>query len=362
MKKILFISHWLLVGGTETFMMNVLRNINRQLFHVDFLIFSDLISDYTIEAENNGSTIYRLPPRRTGIKYYKKLNAFFRDYATQYDVIHFCGGNVSSIAPLYFAYKYNIPIRIAHSHSTNSVGFLNKLLHIINRNFLDFFCTDNLACSYDAAKYFFGNKKAVVIKNGINVDIYYYNSEKRDKIRKVYSIASVTHVLGHIGRFDNNKNQSMLIDIFYKYKMQYPDSILILVGTGVLEENMKQKCEALKISDSVLFLGCRNDVPEILCAMDCFIMPSIFEGLPFVLVEAQATGLPCVISNTINEDSKLSPYVTFLDLKSSLETWGECIHKYITTYKREGGIKYINEAGFNIASSIRYLELLYNRK
>ena len=361
MKNILFISNWLSVAGTETFMMNVLRNINHQQFHIDFLLFTEKESDYSKEAERLGSKIYRLPARSSGLAYYKSLNKFFKDNASHYDVIHFCGGNVSSIAPIYYAYKYHIPIRIIHSHSSDSKGWVNKLLHRINRNFIPRFGTCILACSTLAARYFFGERDCTIVKNGVDTNSYKYNTDSRSSFREKYNISPSTHVLGHIGRFEEVKNHEFLLDIFHEYHTQNRDSKLMLVGKGKLEERVKEKARKLCIEDDVLFLGIRNDIPELLCAMDCFVMPSLYEGLPFVLVEAQAAGLPCVISDTINKDSKLTPYLTFRSLSDGLNLWVDGIRNLIGKNVREEGSEYVKRQGFDIQSTVQYLEEVYGK-
>ena len=362
MRRILFISKWLSVAGTETFMMNVLRNINRQKFHVDFLIFSDLESDYSKEAEQLGAKIYRLPARSSGFSYYKSLNKFFREKGRQYEVIHSCEGNLSSIAPIYYAHKYRIPQRIVHSHNSSCKGFVNQVLHVINRNLVPLFCTCNLACSSLAAKYFFGKKDCTIVKNGVDTNRYKFNAERRILFRGEYNIPPSTHVLGHIGRFDEVKNHDFLLDIFFEYKKKNHDSILLLVGSGLLEDKIRQKVHRLGLDECVLFLGVRNDIPDILCAMDCFVMPSLYEGLPFVLVEAQTTGLPCVISNTINKDSKLTPNLAFCGLNDDAGLWVEKIKDIIGKDNREEGAKYIEERGFDVLSTVRYLESLYAKQ
>ena len=359
MRNILFISKWLSVAGTETFMMNVLRNINHQQFHIDFLLFTESESDYSKEAERLGAKIYRLPARSSGLTYYRSLNNFFKDNASHYDAIHFCGGNVSSIAPVYYAYKYNIPIRIVHSHSTDSRKWVNKILHGMNRAFIPKFGTCNLACSSLAAKYFFGTKGCTIVKNGVDTNAYKFNLESRCSFREKYKISPSTHVLGHIGRFDEVKNHVFLLDIFNEYHKRNHDSKLVLVGEGHLEEQVREKVKTLGLEDDVTFLGVRNDIPDILCAMDCFVMPSLYEGLPFVLVEAQASGLPCVISDTINQDSKLTSYLKFRGLNEELSLWVDDISSLIGGNNREEGAGYVKEQGFDILSTVQYLERLY---
>lgn len=363
MINILFISHYLNVAGTETFMMNVLRNINRKHFHIDFLIFSEEESIFSREAEELGALIYRLPSRRTGLKYYKSLERFFKKHAIDYLAVHFCGGSVSSIAPLYYAYKYKIPVRIVHSHNSNCEGIHNMIFHKVNRLFLSILCSNFLACSSKAARFFFLNKKnVVVIKNGIDIDAYTFDCKRRENFRKKFGISPLTRVIGHIGRFENVKNHSFIIDIFKRFNEKETDSVLILVGTGSLLETIKMKIENLGLSHKVYLLGERSDVPDVLFGLDCFLMPSLFEGLPFVLVEAQTTGLPCVVSNTINKDVKISQFLHFVHLDDDVDKWVNVIQYAMQNLNRSHAAEYVKETGFDIKSTIRYLENIYMNK
>jgi glycosyltransferase involved in cell wall biosynthesis len=189
--------------------------------------------------------------------------------------------------------------------------------------------------------------------------VYRFNDEIRKHFREIYDISPSTHVLGHIGRFDEVKNHMLLVDIFIEYRKKHSDAKLLLIGSGLLEDKVKQKVKDCGIMDDVLFLGVRNDIPDILCAMDCFVMPSLFEGLPFVLVEAQTSGLPCVIADTINRDSKLSPYLTFRSLNDGLDLWVADIENLIGANERGNGFRYVEQQGFDILSTVQYLEGLY---
>lgn len=360
MLNILFISQYLNVAGTEAFMMNVIRKIDKKKFQVDFLVFSDEESCYSKEAQSLGTTVFRLPSRREGLKYYKTLNSFFKEKCDYYHVIHFCGGNVSSIAPIYYAYKYHIPIRIVHSHSSSCDGFHNKILHFINRLLLPRLATHFFACSTMAAFFFFRNHKCAIIKNGIDIRKYASNKEKRRLSRMKFGIANTTHVIGHIGRFEAVKNHGMIVDVFNSYHTLYPDSLLMLVGVGMLQKEVKMKVNDMGLCGKVLFLGERNDISDLLCCMDCFLMPSLYEGLPFVLVEAQTVGVPCVISNTISPDVKLIPSLCFLDLNKSPLVWADRINKVIIKGMCMDAVKYVSQAGFDIMSTVKYLEEVYS--
>lgn len=362
MVNILFVSYWLNKNGTEEFMMNILRNIDKNEYHVDFLIFSDEITYNSREAERLGSTIYRLPPRKKFFKYYRELNRFFNKYGYLYSAIHYCEGNLSSIAPIYYAHKYRIPVRIIHSHNSGCEGIHNKILHRFNRKFGLKYGTQYFACSSLAAKWFFLEKPAVIIKNGINVNVLSYDKERREKLREILNIGRDTHVIGHVGRFVSVKNHDFIIDVFSKYISIYEDSLLFLAGIGPLQEKIRDKVHSLKIDEKVIFLGERYDIPDWMQVFDCLLMPSFFEGLPFVLVEAQTAGLPCVISDTINKDIIITPNVRFHSLDESPITWATEIEDTICNIKRAKTDHLIVEAGYSIKSTVKYLELIYSQK
>lgn len=362
MINILFISYWLNKNGTEEFMMNILRGIDKKRYHVDFLIFSDEITYNSKEAERLGSIIYRLPPRRQFFKYYRELDIFFRKYGYLYTAIHYCEGNLSSIAPVYYAHKYKIPVRIIHSHNSSCEGFHNKVLHRLNRKFGLKYGTHYFACSSLAAKWFFNTKPAVVIKNSVNLNILSYDRGRRERLRNEYNISRDTHVIGHVGRFVAVKNHDFIIDVFSKYLLIHENSLLFLAGIGPLQETIKEKVHSLKIEKKVIFLGERYDIPDWMQVFDCFLMPSFFEGLPFVLVEAQTAGLPCIISDTINRDIVITPNVRFHSLNESAMTWSIDIENVICNIKRTKTDHFIIDAGYSIEDTVRYLELVYCNK
>lgn len=363
MTNILFISQFLANAGTETFMMNVLRNIDKSRFHVDFLIFDTSITTNSIEAERLGARIFRLPSRKSSpSRYFRELDKFFSEKGSNYNAIHFCGGSLSSIAPIYYAYKHGVPVRIIHSHSSSANGIHNRILHKINRKFTYKLGTHFFSCSSLASDWFFpNNKEAIVIKNGIDLKQFAYDENKRNRLRTKNDISPETHIIGHVGRFVEVKNQKMIIDIFHKYLNYHSNSLLFLVGNGPLMDDVKLQVGTYGIEDKVRFLGERTDIPDLMQIMDCFLMPSIFEGLPFVLIEAQATGLPCVIADTINADAKITPYLQFLSLSDSVGEWCSTISDLITKTERINTGHYLSEAGYSIDDTVDYLEKIYKQ-
>lgn len=361
MKRILYISHFLNVAGTESFMMNSYRRLDRKRYAIDFLIFDSAETVYTREVTANGDRLYRLPARREGLlKYLHALRAFFAQHATEYQVVHWCTGNLSTIAPLVMAQRYGIRTRIIHAHSTNCAGRHNRLLHGLNRHLLAGLCTDRLACSQAAADFFYGKGKATIIRNGIETSRYAYNPAIRAEMRRSMGIADGEKVMGHVGRCDRNKNHRKLLDVFATaVKMSVADRLL-MIGQGDTETEIQAQIESLGIAERVLWIRQTNEVNRYMQAMDVFVMPSLFEGLPFVLVEAQAAGLPCVLSDTIQSDSRINSNMMFLPLSETDTAWAVAIQR-LTAEERTDRLMTVKNAGYDIQTTIQQLEKIYDK-
>lgn len=360
MKRILFISHFLNRAGIEAFMMSVFRGIDHSRFRVDFLLYTTLETDYTREVEAVGSQIWRVPCRRQSpLGWYRSLNRFFRNHAGEYAAVHFNGNGFTAIAPLLFAYIYGVPIRISHAHSSSSAGFHNRLFHILQRGIAKRITTHHFACSSMAAKWFYGNSPAVIIKNGISTERFAYDEAKRQEVRDALRLLPSTHVIGHVGRFESEKNHTFILDVFSEYVRINPDAVLMLIGIGSLMDQTRQKAQEKGICDKVMFMGERLDVNELLQAFDLFLMPSTFEGQPFVLIEAQCAGLPCLLSDVINDDICLTNHVVKLPLRLPSRQWAERLKDMLTDYKRVDESGTIKRQGYSIRTTIKYLESVY---
>lgn len=362
MTNILFISEHFNVAGTETFMLNVVKASDATKFHYDFLIFRSSVNRYREEAERLGCHFYTLPPRfKSPIKYLKNLNAFFRTHAKDYDAVHWCGGSISLIAPLIFAKKYKINCIIVHSHNSSCSSFHTYFLHSVFRHLLPMLCNHFFACSTLSSKFFFMKKKnVIIIKNGIDLKKYRFNDEVRKQFRAQLGIEENTFVLGHVGRFEEVKNHSFIIDIFDRLLKNKKNSILILVGTGSLETSIKGKIKEMGIENKVRFMGERNDIDKFMQVFDCFVMPSLYEGLPFVLVEAQAASLPCLISDTINDDAVVCPFTKKMSLSDNAESWAKEIVMISGNSIRKDSSIYLINNGFSIDDTVDYLQSIYS--
>lgn len=343
-------------------MMNTYRRLDRQRYAVDFLIFDSAETDYTREVTANGDQLYRLPSRRDGLrKYLSALRDFFAQHAAEYDVVHWCTGNLSTIAPIAMAKRYGIPTRIVHAHSSDCTGWHNRLLHRLNRFRLTSLCTDRLACSEAAADFFFGKNGATIIRNGIETGRYAYHPIIRAEMRHDLGIADGEKVIGHVGRCDQVKNHRKLLDVFASAVKMGAADRLLMIGQGETETEIQAQIEALGIRERVIWIRQSREVNRYMQAMDVFVMPSLFEGLPFVLVEAQAAGLPCVLSDTIQSDSRINSNVVFLSLSEPDTVWAEAIRR-LSTEERIDRVKTVQDAGYDIQTTIQQLEKIYNKR
>ena len=343
------IGKWL-GGGVESVVMNYYRHIDRTKIQFDFICDKDSTNIPYDEIEQLGGRVILVPPYQKVFEYQKDLIKIFKD--NNYKIVH-SHLNTLSVFPLRAAKKAGVPVRIAHSHSTtNKKEWKKNLVKQILRPFSKVYATDYMCCSELAGRWLFGNKEydkgnVYLLNNAIELDKVKYDEQLRNKKRKELNIKDDTLVIGHVGRFVEQKNHRFLIDIFNEVHKQKENSILLLVGQGPLMEEMKEKVKTLGIEDKVIFLGQRNDVNELYNAMDLFLFPSLYEGLGMVVVEAQVSGLPCVVSTKIPEIAKVINNVSFLKLGCSVNIWCDEIIKMIGR-KCLTNIKILVKKGYDI--------------
>jgi len=343
MIRILHFIYGLYIGGAETFLINTLEHLDSKKYKIDFAIQDQTISNNRLKRyiSEHDATVHILPKFPTHfIGQYLKLKKLI--HAETYDYVHIHMNAAINPIPLLFARNTNLHTKfILHSHSTsNSGGKLGKLIHYINSKALINSCSTHVACSDAAGHWMFGNLDFIQIDNAINTTEYKFNQTNRDKIRTEFGISSKTRVIGHVGRFVYAKNHAFIINCFNHYVKFHPDSVLMLVGDGELYGSIRKLVAENGISDRVIFTGLRTDIPLLLSAMDCFLFPSHFEGLGFVAVEAESSGIYVIASDSIPKVINLDNYVSFLPLSSSLETWAAEIDKAI--YKTEKSNRLIN--------------------
>ncbi|MGM0874226.1 MAG: glycosyltransferase family 1 protein [Bacillota bacterium] len=344
-------------GGLETMLMNYYRQIDRTKIQFDFMVHREESGHYDDEIENLGGRIYRMPQIRPGNyrKYFNLLNDFFKKHK-EYKVVH-SHNNENSSFVLRAAKRFRVPCRIAHSHLSD-LGIDIKLpFRLYARLTMKENPTQYFACSKNAGKWLFGEKENItVLNNAVNVNDFKYNEQLRDSIRKELNIGDQL-VLGHIGRFNKQKNHEFLIDIFKAVNDKNPNTILLLVGDGHLRPEIERKVEKLGLSSNVKFLGVREDIAKLMQAMDLFLFPSLFEGLPVVLVEAQAAGLNCIVSDSITDETDITGRIQYISLKEPLDIW---VDKIIdSTTEHADTSKMLSSNGFDTTTMADWLTEFY---
>ncbi len=353
-------------GGIETFIMNYYRNIDRTQLQFDFIYNSEKVA-YQNEIEMLGGRLWYICARSANIgQYYKDIKTFFSDHASEYKAIWINMCNLSNIDYLKFAQKYRIPVRIIHSHnSKNMEGFLREVLHRVNRHVIHKYATNYWACSDVAGKWFY-NKKVMqdkyyrVIHNAINIKQFAYNQQKRDSLRRDLGIENKL-VIGNVGRFHFQKNHEFLIRIFAEIHKRNKQSVLLLVGQGELEADIREQVRRLHLEEHVSFLGLRNDVSDLMSAMDVFLFPSVFEGLGIVAIEAQASGLPCIVSTEVPQDAKVTDRIKFIPLSLSAEEWAKEVlacDSLQNSDRLEVNQKLLN-SNFNIEKEAKFIQSFF---
>ena len=293
-------------GGVESVIMNYYRHIDRSKIQFDFICDEDSTNIPYDEIEKLGGKVILCPPYQKLPKYLKFLKQLFRE--KKYRIVH-SNINTLSVFPLYAAKKAGVPVRIAHSHSTsNPREWKKNLMKNALRPFSKVWATEYFACSELAGRYLFGDKtfesgKVKIIRNAIDVEKFEFDPEARKKLRKQIGIADSDFVIGHIGRFVEQKNHRFLIDVFAEVKKKKKNAKLVLVGQGPLREEIEEKVKNLGLEKDVFFLGQRRDTNKLYSVFDVFCLPSLYEGLPVVGVEAQANGVPCVFSDRITKET-----------------------------------------------------------
>lgn len=311
-------------AGLETMLMNYYRNIDREQIQFDFLMHREERSDYDDEIEALGGRIYRAPrlyPQNYPA-YFRFMQRFFRDHP-EYTIVH-SHIDAMSYLPLLAAKKAGVPVRIAHSHNTGIDLDFKYLLKQYFRLRLNSVATHTFACGKEAGAFLFRGRDFTVIPNAVDSAQYRFDTAMRQQKRAELGVENRL-VVGHVGRMAYAKNHAFLLSLFADLLKTHPDAVLLLVGTGEKEEELKQKVQTLGIASSVRFLGSRSDVSALYQAMDVFLLPSLFEGIPVVGVEAQFAGLPCLFSTGVPREVCFSDRCRFLGLSDPLSVWTEAL-------------------------------------
>lgn len=310
-------------GGVEAVVMNYYRHIDRSKVQFDFLVDEDSTRVPEEEITALGGRVFRIPPYQHPIRYRRELIRLMREQ--QWLIVH-SNINTLSVFPLSAAKKIGVPVRIAHSHSTMGKGeFAKNMMKLALRPFANVYPTVRFACGHYAGEWLFGKKHDfTVIPNAIELDKFRFDPTVRRETRKELGIAEDTFLIGHVGRFMPQKNQAFLVDVLADLLPNRPKTMLAFVGDGPDKADVQQHAEELGVSDHVLFLGQRSDVNRLYQVFDVFCLPSLYEGLCVVGIEAQCAGLPCLFSNSITREVDLTEASRFIPIESPKE-WSSII-------------------------------------
>lgn len=316
-------------GGAETMIMNYYRHMDRSKIQFDFLVNREQIGAYEPEIHSLGGRIYRMGPMYPGqfSKYKKDFRNFLRTHS-EYRIIH-SHLEERSYFPLRIAKEEGVPVRIAHAHNAYRGFNAKTIFRDYFRHRLPPYPTHKFACSEEAAIWLYGKdalqrNEVSTVHNAIDGSLYTFSPTTRDDVRHQLGLGDAL-VLGNIGRLVEQKNQTFLIDVFAEVKHRHDNARLLILGEGPLEQHLKQHAANKGVTDDVIFTGSVPNVPDYLQAMDVFLLPSLFEGLPVSLIEAQAAGLPSFASASITPSSNISGDVQFLPLQRDADFWARTI-------------------------------------
>lgn len=313
-------------GGVEAVVMNYYRALDKSNVQFDFFVDRTSSFPQREEIERLGGRVYLVPPYSRIFSYLGALTRAFRQ--NQYRIVH-AHINTMSVFPLFAAWLAGVPVRICHNHSTaNWSEGLKTLAKYLLRPFARVFATDFFSCGEFAGRWMYGSRrfdsgKVHVMPNAIDTGHFAFDQAARTAQRAELGIAEDTLVIGHVGRFTFAKNHTFLINMFFALHERHPNSVLLLIGEGELEPEIRQKAREMFPDDAVKFLGVRQDVNQLYSVMDVFCLPSFYEGFSLVLLEAQVNGLPCVISDRVPTEAAIHPNVIRVSLSENAVSWAD---------------------------------------
>ena len=364
MKKVLVFGITENPGGVESVIMNYYRNINKEKIQFDFLCNTEIVA-YEDEILQLGGNIYRITARSKNRKQYKKdLKTFFEAHKGEYSSIWVNVCSLANIDYLKYAKKYGIEKRIIHAHnSQNMDSFIRGILHRINKLIISKYATDYWSCSKESSCFFYNRRLMKssdyrIINNAIDTEKYKYDENTRNEYRRNLNIDDKIAFVS-IGRLHFQKNQEFVIKIFKKINEKNPNTVLYLIGDGPDKTKIKRLIGELELDNSVFLLGIRDDVPELLQSFDVLLFPSIFEGLPLVLIEAQASDILIFASENIESDEVLmnKEKIRFMSLEKSAEEWAnEIIREFQSNSNRSDSTESIKQHGFDIKTETKKFE------
>ncbi|MDP8212612.1 MAG: glycosyltransferase family 1 protein [Candidatus Zapsychrus exili] len=365
MNKPIRVLHIVLImsrNGVPNFIMNYYRNIDRSKVQFDFAVHYSRKAKYNDEILKLGGKIHYIGSEKSFFTYFRNLRKVLKN--NDYDAVH-AHINFYNLFVIVVALISGVKVRVSHSHNSYiEVSPFRRFVKNIMKVLINLLATKKLACSELAAQWLYGKRqwrkgKTMVISNAIQTDLFKYDSVTSSTKRAELGIDNEL-VIGHVGNFVYLKNHEFIIDVFNEIYKKKQDTKLFLVGKGVLKEKIIKKVHSLGLEKHVEFLGERDDISELMQAFDVFLMPSIAEGLGFVLIEAQSCGLRCVVSDDLPKEAKVADSAKFISLKETPEKWAELIlNESKIQYNKVKMNKVVRAAGYNIKDEAIILENMY---
>lgn len=350
-------------AGAETMLMNIYRHLDQTQVVFDFVVYGEKKGDYEDEAISLGASIIHLQvPQKGYLHFYRNMQKIMRRGG--YDAVHvhtlFNSGLV-----LRAARRAGIDKRICHSHSIQNrerENVISKFYAQLMRKMIKNNANAFLACGREAGRFLYGapffDRYGKVVRNTIDTNKFTYRDDVRKQTRTALGIGENTLVVGHIGRFSEVKNHTFLVDVFKEILDTEDNAVLLLIGDGELRAQIKDKVEQLEMVESVRFLGVRADTDKLLQAMDVLVFPSLFEGVPVTLIEAQSSGLPCVVSDRVPQETKITDLIYFFSLQKRAGQWAEKVLECAATPRRDYA-RQVLDSGYDIKKTTTFLQTLY---
>ena len=348
-------------GGAESMIMNLYRKVDKSKLQFDFVVHRNTPGSFDEEIKEFGGKIYRCPSFSfsSALAYRKWWIDFFNEHK-EYSIIH---SHIRSSAFVYLRIAKKQGLKtIIHSHSTSNGSGINGAIKTKTQRIALRYSDYYMGCSKEAGLWFFGERivngnNYHMLQNAVDLEEFSFSSEKRESIRNTLGLHGKEPVYMHVGRFHPSKNHEFLLNLFSALVRQNPDSMLVLVGDGELRDKIENQIADLGVKENVIMTGVRSDVNSLLLAADCFLFPSNWEGLPVTVVEAQASGLPCFISDRITKDVCVSDLVTSLPIDMGIEPWLTAIKT--SRLQRKDVSEEIRSHGFDINDSVKWLTSFY---
>lgn len=359
--KVLQVTSKLFRGGAEAFIMNVYRNIDRSRVQFDFLVFHDTREFYEDEIERLGGRVYHVPVME-GVNLLRRKSMIDRFFDCHHDYVA-VHGHMAALGGDYLrsAAEHGIERRFSHSHIADFERTPRNMVKQAFQRGFGKYATLRLACSKAAGEFMYPGCSFEVINNGIDVSRFAFDASRRLRFRHSLGFPDAARLIGHVGRFELMKNHDFLVEVFAALARERQDVFLVLAGDGSLRTDIEKKVCELGLEDRVSFLGVIDDMPAFYDAMDCFVMPSRSEGLPFSAIEAQCSGLPCVLSDRITDEVAITDLIDYLALESDSVTWAKEVALALekTGTEREAYPKIVSDAGFSLDDTVARVMGLY---